>query len=284
MRQFLAVLPLCMGLSSFKAQDSLKCRTIITHSSLVGIGTGSLVALQSVWYQPYQNDGFHWFNDADNWMQMDKLGHGFTAYAMSKSINELHQWSSGKKKPWVGVSYAFTYLTALEVMDGFSAGWGFSWPDVAANSFGCGLYITQEALWQRQIIHPKFSFRQSPYAKYRPDVLGSGTAEQLLKDYNGQTYWWSLPIKHVLPLPKAWSFLCFSVGYGCDAKLVGDQNTWQGFTARRQVYLSLDVDCSNLFPKHPKLNKVISALNYLKFPFPALEFSSDKTRFHWLGY
>lgn len=284
MRQFLAVLALCMGLGSYKAQDSLKCREIITHASLVGVGTGSLVALQSVWYQPYQNDGFHWFNDADNWMQMDKLGHGFTAYALSKSINDLHQWSSGTQKPWVGVSYAFAYLTALEVMDGFSAGWGFSWPDVGANSLGCGLYLTQEALWHRQIIHPKFSFRRSPYAQYRPDVLGKGIAEQLLKDYNAQTYWWSIPLNSLASLPKRWGFLCLSVGYGCDAKLVGNQSTWQGFTARRQVYLSLDVDCSNLFPKLPKLNKVVSALNYVKFPFPALEFSSDKTRFHWLGY
>jgi len=273
-----------MGLGSYKAQDSLKCREIITHASLVGVGTGSLVALQSVWYQPYQNDGFHWFNDADNWMQMDKLGHGFTAYALSNSINDLHQWSSGTKKPWVGVSYAFAYLTALEVMDGFSTGWGFSWPDIGANSLGCGLYLTQEALWQRQIIHPKFSFRRSPYAQYRPDVLGKGIADQLLKDYNGQTYWWSIPLNAFASLPKRWGFLCLSVGYGCDAKLVGNQSTWQGFTARQQVYLSLDVDCSNLFPKHPKLNKFVSALNYVKFPFPALEFSSDKTRFHWLGY
>jgi hypothetical protein len=114
--------------------------------------------------------------------------------------------------------------------------------------------------------------------------LGKGIADQLLKDYNGQTYWWSITLNAFASLPKRWGFLCLSVGYGCDAKLVGNQSTWQGFTARQQVYLSLDVDCSNLFPKHPKLNKFVSALNYVKFPFPALEFSSDKTRFHWLGY
>lgn len=283
MRQFFAVLPLCLSLGSYKAQDSLKCREVITHASLVGVGSGSLLALQSVWYQPYQNGAFHWYNDGGNWMQMDKLGHGFTAYTLSKSINELNRWASGNRTIWVGPTYAFTYLMSLEILDGFSAGWGFSWPDVGANSLGCGLYITQEALWKRQIIQPKFSFRPSPYASFRPDILGSGIAQQLLKDYNAQTYWWSIPLNSFMPLRKPWKFLCISFGYGCDAKLVGDLNAWQGFNARRQVYLSLDIDCSDLFPKHPKLNKVISKLNYLKFPFPSLEFSSDKMRFHWIG-
>lgn len=284
MRYAALFLALALTLGSSRAQDSLKCRSVSTHAVLVGIGTGSLLALQRVWYQPYQNGVFHWYNDAGNWMQMDKLGHGFTAYTLSKSINELNRWASGNRAIWVGPTYAFTYLMSLEILDGFSSGWGFSWPDVAANSFGCGLYLVQEAVWQKQIIQPKFSFRPSPYATYRPDVLGTGIAQQLLKDYNAQTYWWSIPFHTFTPLPKPWKFLCISLGYGCDAKLVGDQNAWQGFNARRQVYLSLDIDCSDLFPKHPKLNKVVSALNYVKFPFPALEFSSDKTRFHWLGY
>jgi len=284
MRYFFIVLTFKVGLHPFLAQDSLKCRKTLIHVGLSSGGVGSLVAFQSLWYQPYQNKDFHWFNDVENWMQMDKLGHGFTAYAISKSIHDLHHWSSGKKRPWVGVSYAFAYLSALEVMDGFSAGWGFSWSDIAANTLGCGFYWIQEAFWQEQMIHPKFSFRRSPYAKYRPEVLGAGISQQWLKDYNGQIYWWSIPIKHWVSLPKRWSFLCLSIGYGCDAKLVGDQNTWQGFIARRQAYLSLDVDCTHLFPRHPKLNKVISVFNYLKFPFPALEFSSDKTRFHWIGY
>jgi hypothetical protein len=41
-------------------------------------------------------------------------------------------------------------------------------------------------------ITPKFSFHTTQYAQYRPNVLGSSLAEQILKDYNGQTYWLSV--------------------------------------------------------------------------------------------
>lgn len=266
------------------AHDTLKIRKFSTHAALISSGGGSLIALQSVWYKPYQTVGFHWFNDGSNWMQMDKFGHGFTAYSMSKSINSAHRWASGKQQLWVGPTYAFTYLLTLEIMDGYSSGWGFSIPDVLANSLGASFFMVQEALWKRQVIQPKFSFCKSPYAALRPNILGSSFPQQLLKDYNGQTYWFSIPLRSLVKLPNYLDFVCVSLGYGCDAKLVGDQDAWQGFVARRQYYFSLDIDCSNLFPKRPILNKVFSSINYLKFPFPSLEFSSNKTRFHWIGF
>ncbi len=45
-----------------------------------------------------------------------------------------------------------------------------------------------------------------------------------------------------------------------------------------------DIDCSSLAPRHPKLNKVLTHFNLIKVPFPSLEFSSDKTRFHWISF
>jgi hypothetical protein len=266
------------------SRDTLKARKIITHSAIASSAVGSLATLQGVWYLPYQQDGFHWFNDASNWMQMDKFGHGFSAYTISKSVSAAHRWASGKNQLWVGPTYAFSYLLSIEVMDGFSSGWGFSMPDVLANGLGCGLFLAQEQFWHQQIIQPKFSFRTSPYAPLRPDILGKTFSEQLLKDYNGQTYWFSVPLRSFLKLPKNLGFLCLSFGYGCDAKIAGDQDVYAGFNARRQVYLSLDIDLSAVAKRHPKLNKWLSQINYIKFPFPSLEFSSSKTRFHWLGF
>jgi hypothetical protein len=169
-------------------------------------------------------------------------------------------------------------------MDGFSSGWGFSGSDMLANGVGVGLAFSQDYFFKRQLIIPKFSFSRSSYAAVRPEILGSTYAEQLLKDYNGQTYWVSLPIASFINLPQRFKWICISLGYGCDAKLVGSENTWNGFKARRQVYLSLDIDCSSLAPRHPKLNKVLTHLNFIKIPFPSIEFSSDKTRFHWISF
>jgi hypothetical protein len=264
--------------------DSLRLRIGLTHAGLTSSAVGSLVALNQVWYAPYATEKFHFFNDAGQWMQMDKMGHAFTGYLITNELNRVHYWAAGKRQPWVGAVYAMSYLSTLELMDGFSSGWGFSGSDMLANGVGVGLAFSQDYFFKRQLIIPKFSFSRSSYAAVRPEILGSTYAEQLLKDYNGQTYWVSLPIASFINLPKRFKWICISLGYGCDAKLVGSQNTWNGFNARRQVYLSLDIDCSSLAPRHPKLNKVLSHLNFIKIPFPSIEFSSDKTRFHWISF
>jgi hypothetical protein len=267
-----------------QGKDSLFVRKGLTHAVLGSSAVGSLVALNQVWYAPYSTEEFHLFNDSKQWMQMDKLGHTFTGYLITNELNRVHSWAAGKRQPWVGAVYAMSYLSALELMDGFSSGWGFSGADMLANGLGVGLAFSQDFFFKRQIIIPKFSFSRTSYAAVRPEILGSTYTEQLLKDYNGQTYWVSLPVATVLKLPKRFHWICISLGYGCDAKLVGSQDTWNGFNARRQVYLSLDIDCSSLAPRHPKLNKVLTHLNWIKVPFPTLEFSSDKTRFHWISF
>jgi hypothetical protein len=285
MRRVLITVSILLAWSvNAQGKDSLFVRKGLTHAVLTSSAVGSLVALNQVWYAPYATEKFHFFNDEDQWMQMDKMGHAFTGYLMTNELNRVHYWAAGKRQPWVGAVYAMSYLSTLELMDGFSSGWGFSGSDMLANGVGVGLAFSQDYFFKRQIIIPKFSFSRSSYAVVRPEILGSTYAEQLLKDYNGQTYWVSLPIATLLNLPKRFKWICISLGYGCDAKLVGSQNTWNGFNARRQVYLSLDIYCSSLAPRHPKLNKVLSHLNFIKIPFPSIEFSSDKTRFHWISF
>ena len=285
MRRILVTVSLFIALNiNAQGSDTLKVRRGITHAVLISSATGSLLALNQVWYASYGTENFHFFNDSKQWMQMDKLGHAFTGYMITNEVNRLHYWAAEKRQPWVGAVYALSYLSALELMDGFSSGWGFSGSDMLANGVGVGIAFSQDHFFKRQLIIPKFSFSRSTYAMVRPEILGSSYAEQLLKDYNGQTYWLSVPITSFLNLPKGFKWICISLGYGCDAKLVGSQNAWNGFNARRQVYLSFDIDCSSLAPRHPKLSKVLTHLNLIKVPFPSLEFSSDKTRFHWISF
>ena len=285
MRRVLITVSILLACSlNAQRSDSLRLRKGLTHAVLSSSTVGSLVALNQVWYAPYSTEEFHLFNDSKQWMQMDKFGHAFTGYLITNELNRLHYWAAGKRQSWVGAVYAMSYLSTLEIMDGFSSGWGFSGADMLANGLGVGLAFSQDFFFKRQIIIPKFSFSRTSYALVRPEILGSSYTEQLLKDYNGQTYWVSLPVATFLKLPKRFHWICISLGYGCDAKLVGSQDTWNGFNARRQVYLSLDIDCAYLAPKHPKLNKVLTHLNWIKVPFPSLEFSTDKTRFHWISF
>ena len=253
MRRIFVSVSLFLALyANAQGADSLHVRKVVTHTTLSSSAAGSIVALNQVWYAPYATGKFHFFNDSEQWMQMDKFGHAFTGYLITNELNRVHHWAAGKRQPWVGAIYAISYLSALEIMDGFSSGWGFSGSDMLANGVGVGLAFSQDHFFNRKLIIPKFSFSRSAYAVFRPEILGNTYAEQLLKDYNGQTYWVSLPMASFLNLPKRFKWICISLGYGCDAKLVGSQDTWNGFNARRQVYLSLDIDCSSLAPRSRK--------------------------------
>ncbi len=267
-----------MAQSNFwKPADSLNKKRLIVSSSLISVGySGSLIGLQSVWYNnPWT--GFHFFNDGGNWLQMDKAGHAYSTYQISRNISQLYRWGGMKSKnaDWVGVGLSLSYITFIEVLDGFSAEWGFSAYDMAANVGGSALFWGQERLFKQQIILPKFSFHTTEYAALRPEILGSTFSEQILKDYNGQTYWLSFS-PGTMGDNKFPKWLCFSLGYSADQKIVGGEETYLNYQSRREFLLSMDIDFSRIPVKNHFLKTVFSQLNCLKIPFPALIIQGNK--------
>jgi hypothetical protein len=258
-------------------------RATLVCSSIGVVGAGSISVLYGLWYSKQTKDAFHLFDDCRNWLQMDKAGHGFTAYHINRYSSELFKWSGmgNNGSIWLGAATSFTYLGLLEIMDGFSKNWGFSVCDLAANTFGSALYTGQELAFKRQYLLPKFSFRPSQYASYRPEVLGNGFFEELLKDYNGQTYWISFSPLSFFKQTRAYSWLCLSVGYGADAKLVGDEEIYEAlnlqgserFVSSREIILSLDLDLTKIPVKREWLRRTFGLLNCVKIPFPAVSFS-----------
>jgi hypothetical protein len=290
-RKLLLVL-ICLTHSTLNAQehffiksDSLNVKRIVITSSSVGtLWAGSIFALQQIWYSNVQKSNFHTFNDAKNWMQMDKAGHVYTANKLSLLSCELYEWSGmkPKKAALIGSCVGLGYQTSLELLDAYSADWGFSWADMTANAAGSLIYLGQELAWNEQRFHLKFSYHPTEYAAVRPEVLGTNFQERLLKDYNGQTYWLSFNpflFSQQSSFPK---WICLSLGYSANAKLVGDSDTYtQGTTtylAKREFLLSLDVDFSRLPIKKPWLKALVKQFNYIKIPFPALLMSDGKLR------
>ena len=261
-------------------------KRVILSSSLIGLGyASSLIALNGVWYKEFPKSKFHFFNDGSNWMQMDKFGHGFSGYLLSQKAGDLYRWSGVKKSyPWIGFGIGMSYLGALEFMDAYSQGWGFSTYDVLANFSGGALYLSQELIFKKQLVLPKFSFFPTKYADYRPEVLGKNFPEQLLKDYNGQTYWFSFPIGGFAPSVKKLNWLCLSLGYSVDQKLVGDQDAYLDFRASRQLLVSLDIDLTRLPIKNPTLKKVLAQLNMIKIPFSALMIQQGNLSFKPISF
>tara|TARA_R110002050_G_scaffold74772_5_gene160205 strand:+ start:20676 stop:21587 length:912 start_codon:yes stop_codon:yes gene_type:complete len=260
---------------------------IISEASITGI---TLLGLNQLWYADYEHSKFHTINDNSEWLQMDKMGHVFTSYQLGKYGAQLLNWSGISKKNQLiyGATLGFTFLTAVEVLDGYSEEWGFSWGDVLANASGTGLYVGQELLWKEQRIALKFSFHQTKYASMRPDKLGDGFLEEVLKDYNGQTYWFSANLHAFFKENKIPKWLNVAVGYGADGMLTGikdiDSQLLTNFDRQRQFYLSLDVNLNEIKTNSKLLKVFFDVFNTLKIPFPTLEFNKKGCVFHLFYY
>ncbi|MFM7022756.1 MAG: DUF2279 domain-containing protein [Flavobacteriales bacterium] len=263
---------------------------------------GSLIVLDQLWYANYPRSPLHLFNDNDEWLGMDKFGHSQTGYSVGQSGYKALRWAgvNERKSLMWGGSLGFMYLTVIEIMDGFSSEWGFSPGDFAADAGGAALFIGEQLLWKEQRIAYKWSFMPSPYAQYRPNLLGKNLSQQWLKDYNGQTYWFSVNIASFLPeTTKFPQWLNIAVGYGADGMTGGSSNPLLAKTAtsngqlvpipyferRSQYYLSLDIDLTKIKTKHKFLKTVFNTFGFLKVPAPTLEFTPGKrTYFHWLYF
>ena len=240
-----------------------------------------LVGLNELWYADYPRSNFRYVNDNAEWLQMDKAGHVFSAYHLGNFGKNSLAWSGMSKKNQLiyGATLGFSFLTAVEVMDGYSSNWGASLGDVAANATGTALLVSQQLLWKEQRIVPKFSFHTTPYASARPNVLGSSFREQILKDYNGQTYWLSANLHSFFKESKIPTWLNVAIGYGGEGMITGNEelvNTvFLPESERfRQFYFSFDSDLTKIKTKSHLLKTVFEIFNTIKIPAPAFEISS----------
>ncbi|HEX8270739.1 MAG TPA: DUF2279 domain-containing protein [Flavobacterium sp.] len=252
------------------------------------VAVGTFVALNELWYADYPKTDFHFVNDNAEWLQMDKAGHVFSAYHLSNFSSNTLRWSGVSKKQSMiyGAASGFLFLSAVEVFDGFSENWGASAGDLAANAGGTALFVSQELLWKEQRIVPKYSFHSTPYASARPNVLGKSYSEQMLKDYNGQTYWLSANIHSFSKSSKIPKWFNIAIGYGAEGMITGDDGLVNPIFLPekervRQFYLSLDADLTKIETKSHLLKTLFSVINVIKIPAPTLEINGKGgVKFH----
>lgn len=256
--------------------NSKRFKTLVLSEA--SIGTAALVGLNQVWYADYPRSDFHFINDNAEWLQMDKAGHLFSTYHLASFGANAMRWSgtSRKKQLIYGATLGLAFMTTVEVFDGYSANWGASLGDVAANISGTALFVSQELLWNEQRIIPKFSFHTTPYASRRSNVLGSSMQEQLLKDYNGQTYWLSVNISSFIKNSKVPKWLNIAFGYGAEGMITGNDELVNTIflpesKRYRQFYLSLDVDLTKIETKSHFVKTILTIFNTIKIPAPAIE-------------
>lgn len=299
----LLLVQVSLGQGIFSKPDSLNKQRRMINIGGQGLLYGStLTALNFAWYSDYQNGKFHFFNDWPGWMQMDKLGHSAAAYQAASNLYRFNRWTGAgeRQSMWYAAGLGFSYQLAVELLDGFSEGWGFSVYDVAFNTIGSSGFVAQQHFWKEQRIKLKFSFspsgltqlngtesnyREVDRAEY---LFGTALYEQWLKDYNGQTYWLSMNVWSLMGKPDGFpKWLNVALGHSVNNVLGAERNTWEidqgggavnyasALSRQRQFLLSLDIDLDHVnLPKY--LIWIRPIVGVIKFPFPALEWNSQQ--------
>ena len=271
----------------------------IANVTLYSVG---MIGLYSAWYKDYPQSKFHFFNDNMEWLQIDKIGHAYSAYAESKASMELWRWTGidRKKRILIGGFSGAAYQTVIETLDGFSSEWGWSWGDFAANIAGSSLLVAQEFAWNEQRIQFKFSFHKKKYADNSlnvrsNDIFGRSEPERFLKDYNGQTYWLSTTLKPFFPSSRIPAWLQISIGTGAEGMFGARDNFGKDkfgyinfsrpdIDRYRQWYLAPDIDLSKIKTNKKGIKLALNILNIFKFPTPSLEYSKKGIKFNFLHF
>jgi uncharacterized protein YfiM (DUF2279 family) len=287
LKKYLILISICSCLLSFgqsktnlflKPSDTLnkprRNALVISQSSLAAL---TLVGLNQLWYADFERSKFRTTNDNSQWLQMDKLGHVYASYQLGRLGAESLNWAGVSEKDQLiyGATLGLSFLTAVEVFDGFSQEWGFSWGDMLANAGGTVLYVGQGLLWKEQRIALKYSFSNTDFAPLNPNKLGNGLTEEFLKDYNGQTYWLSFNINSFLKTNFIPNWLNLALGYGANGMLTGkdDNLLFPNQDRYRQFYLSFDIDLTRIKTNSNLLKTLFSVFNTIKVPMPTLEFN-----------
>lgn len=284
------MLLLCPAMNSQNDSANFNIRKkVVTGSTLSAIG-GSYVILNVLWYKDYPRSSFHSFNDNNEWLQMDKAGHAFSAYTLSSIATNAYSWCGieKKKSALYGSGIGFLYLGCVELLDARSSQWGFSWGDVVANTSGSLLYLSQELFWKEQRVILKFSYSPTTFAMLNPDALGHNFQQRILKDYNGQTYWSSFNVHSFLASDAAFPrWLNIALGYGGTKMISAKMNEVDvnNFQHTREFYISFDADLNRVRWKKKWMRTTARILSFIKIPSPTFEIRSDgKMKMHGLFF
>ena len=264
---------------------------------LFTVGYALLVLwLSSIWYNSYTS--FHFFDDLFEWEYLDKVGHFFTSFYLGlfayTSFGDPQNLNLSVQKKWICFT-GFVLLFPIEILDGFSLNYGASVFDSMANLLGgifCLHYTSNKIVGS---VTPKFSFHSTAFAIMRPEMLGSNFVQQVVKDYNGQTYWFSIDINSILCRKVFPNWLLLTIGYGAEGLLGGHDNVWQTTDGKtidfsnvartKRFFISVDLNAGVLRTKSKLFSYLFAPFVLLRFPAPAIEINAERgIVFHWMYF
>ncbi|HEX2779934.1 MAG TPA: DUF2279 domain-containing protein [Gemmatimonadaceae bacterium] len=214
--------------------------------------------------------------------EMDKFGHAYAGYHLARLGGDLLGGAcvSRTKAVWYGAAYAAAFQLQIEYWDGKQAKYGFSPPDLIANTAGAGYAVAQHYYAPLRFVKPTISYARTTASRRFGRAQGSELRPTT--DYSGQTYWLSVDVDGLLPASAArwWpGFVRASVGHSITDYV--DPVTGRGQWAKREIVLSLDLDPEKLPGNNPVWRRVKHELSYYRFPAPALRLTPTVKGVRW---
>ncbi|HUF65654.1 MAG TPA: DUF2279 domain-containing protein [Gemmatimonadaceae bacterium] len=244
---------------------------------------------KNAWWSGEKSDGFFFRADWDEpFRDQDKFGHLFGGYHLTRGGHTLLRGAcvSEKRAIMYSAIYATLFQLQIEIWDGYYEKYGFSYPDLLANTLGMGLAVLHAVKPETEIVKPTISYRRSAAMKERRE----GDEIRASIDYSGQTYWFSLDVESALPesaRPYWPGILRFSVGHSITDWILprppgAPENAPQDLVrAKRRILLSLDIEAERLPGNHPLWKFVKRQLGFIRFPAPALQVTPSVKLIPW---
>ncbi len=194
-------------------------------------------------------------------LNADKLGHMTFAYTASTIYGDLGRWCGmdSTAATWMGFGVALSYQTYVEIRDGFSKDYGFSWGDMGANLVGASLPVVQHYVPSLRCIDLQISYW--PSANFK-----NGAYNSIVDDYTSTTHWLAINTYDVAP--RQWQqwippWLGIALGHSV-------QNLDGNGGGQHIVYLSLDWQLHRIPNLPPWLQSILRVLHLYHLPAPAV--------------
>ncbi|MCP5064217.1 MAG: DUF2279 domain-containing protein [Ignavibacteriae bacterium] len=233
---------------------------------------GGLTAGAFIYAYGIQNDmwwkgepaSFHtnWTQDWNASLGADKIGHFYFGNLVSTIYKDAFHWTGFSKKNsllYAGL-FTLTYQTFLEVRDGFSQQYGFSWGDFTANSLGSMYPFIQHNYPILQNFNLKISY--SPSKRFE-----NGSHAYIMDDYESIYHWLSIDFDKLLP--GQWDdyvpdFINVAIGHSVTGL---DNLNYRN----HEFYFGIDWDLTSIRSESDLLNSIIEILNKYHLPAPTVK-------------
>jgi uncharacterized protein YfiM (DUF2279 family) len=239
-------------------------------TAFVGANAALYAYFDQAWWSGEKSDFWVNWERGAPFRGQDKLGHLFGGYHLARMGNDLMQLGcvSPGRAAWLSAAYAAAFQLQIEVWDGTQKEYGFSPPDLVANTAGTALAWGQTRSSVLRAFKPTISYDRTDALRDAAD----GSELRTTVDYSGQTYWLSADMDALLGEDaSAWwpGIVRLSLGHTITDWV--DPATGRSQWAHRRILLSLDLDPEKLPGDHPLWNRIKHELSYYRFPAPAIQ-------------